>query len=87
MGGLGIFIVAILLAEGLLWPAERRLQVAVSAYVSESGSETEAESGADGGADSGAGPNVLHDAQLVIWSATAALVLLIVGAAIMVSQP
>jgi hypothetical protein len=79
MVGLTVFVVVVLVAEGILWPAERRLQVAVS--TSATGSDPE------DGAGTGVAPTVLHDAQLMIWSATGALVLLIVGTVIMVSQP
>jgi hypothetical protein len=70
--GLAVFVVVALLGEGVLWPAERRLQVAVG-MVSD--------------AAIGAGPPLDRDAQLVVWSATAAIALLIVGTFLMVAQP
>jgi hypothetical protein len=70
--GLAVFVVVALLGEGVLWPAERRLQVAVG-MVSD--------------AAIGAGPPLGRDAQLVVWSATAAIALLIVGTFLMVAQP
>jgi uncharacterized membrane protein len=76
--GLAIFVVVVVLAEGVLWPAERRIQGSVSSG-STSTSESEAE-------PRGA-PTVLRDAQLIVWSAAAALVLLLVGTVLMVAQP
>jgi hypothetical protein len=73
MTGLGIFVVVVLLAEGILWPAERRLHVSVAAQGAQ--------------ADAPPDPSVLHDAQVMLWSATAALVLLLAGTVIMVAQP
>ena len=76
--GLAVFVVVVVLAEGVLWPAERRIQGSVSSG-STSTSESEAE-------PRGA-PTVLRDAQLIVWSAAAALVLLLVGTVLMVAQP
>jgi hypothetical protein len=73
MLGLGIFVVVVLLAEGTLWPAERRLQVSVA----DLGDQPEAV----------LAPAALRDAQFMTWSATAVLVLLIAGTVIMVAQP
>jgi hypothetical protein len=70
MIGLSIFVVVVLLGEGVLWPAERRIQVGLSSLEE------------DGVADA-----VAHDAQLIVRSATVALVLLIAGTVIMVAQP
>jgi uncharacterized membrane protein len=74
--GLAVFVVVALLGEGVLWPAERRLQGAVGAV---------AAAGAEGG--DGAGPPPGRDAQLVVWSATVAIALLVVGTVLMVAQP
>jgi uncharacterized membrane protein len=78
MSGLVVFVVVALVGEGVLWPAERRLQVAVAAT-------------ADGGVvDQGTAapaPAARHDARLVVWSAVAAIVLLVVGTVLMVAQP
>jgi hypothetical protein len=75
MGGLAIFVVVALLAEGVLWPAERRLQSALAGY--------------PGGPETGTepAPSVEHDARLMSLSAKAALVLLIAGTILMVAQP
>lgn len=72
MGGLAILVGMVLIAEGVLWPAERRLQGSL-ATVSEGG-PTEAES-------------VQRDARAMVLAATATLVLLVAGSALMVAQP
>ena len=72
MIGLAIFVVVVLLAEGTLWPAERRLQVSLATY--------------EGGAVVASEPS-LRDARVMAYSATAALVLLIAGSVLMVAQP
>jgi hypothetical protein len=71
MGGLAIFVVVALLEEGLLWPAERRVQVALGAAGSP---ESEA---------AAAGP----DATLIVRAAGAAVILLLLGTALMITQP
>ncbi len=71
LAGLAIFVVVALLEEGVLWPAERRVQVAL---------------GSEGGPRSGdvaAG----SDATLMVRAASAAVVLLLVGTALMITQP
>jgi hypothetical protein len=87
--GLAVFVVVVVLAEGVLWPAERRIQASVS-----SGSATATTSESAPGEGSAAEPDargvstpVLRDAQLVVWSAAVALVLLLVGTVLMVAQP
>ena len=74
LAGVALFAAVALLGEGVLWPAERRLQAAVAA----------------------AGPSTAHllgtgsvdgEARLMVWSASAALVLLIAGMVVMVAQP
>jgi hypothetical protein len=72
MGGLGIFVTVVLLGEGVLWPAERRLQVALAA------------SGPGVLPD---GDPVRRDARVMALSATTALVLLVAGSVLMVAQP
>ena len=76
LAGLAVFVVVALLGEGILWPAERRLQVSVAAAPG-------------GGAQPEAGPTPppAHLAQLVVRSATASIVLLVVGTVLMVAQP
>jgi uncharacterized membrane protein len=72
MGGLAIFVGIVLLAEGVLWPAERRLQVSLVAA-------------SDGG--TAADESVRRDARAMELSAAVTLVLLVVGSALMVAQP
>ncbi len=96
--GLADFVVVAVLAEGVLWPAERRIQASVSsgsataataataAAASTSGSAPGEGSAAEPDAR-GASTPVLRDAQLVVWSAAVALVLLLVGTVLMVAQP
>jgi uncharacterized membrane protein len=72
MGGLAIFVGIVLLAEGVLWPAERRLQVSLVAA-------------SDGGTP--ADESVRRDARAMELSAAVTLVLLVVGSALMVAQP
>jgi hypothetical protein len=76
LAGLAVFVVVALLGEGILWPAERRLQVSVAAAPG-------------GGTEAATGPTLppAHQAQLVVWSATASIVLLVVGTVLMVAQP
>ena len=96
--GLADFVVVAVLAEGVLWPAERRIQASVSsgsataataattATASTSGSAPGEGSAAELDAR-GASTPVLRDARLVVWSAAVALVLLLVGTVLMVAQP
>lgn len=72
MGGLAIWVGVALLAEGVLWPAERRLQVSLVA-VCEGGVRAE--------------ESVQRDAVAMVWAATVVLVLLVAGTALMVAQP
>jgi len=82
MGGLAIFVGVVLLAEGVLWPAERRLQVSLIA-ASDGGTP------ADATAPNAAAPNesVRRDARAMELAAAVTLVLLVVGSALMVAQP
>jgi hypothetical protein len=75
--GLAILVGMVLLAEGALWPAERRLQVSLVS-LGEDGAH------ADGSVVDG---SVLRDAKVMALSATLALVLLSLGSALMVAQP
>jgi hypothetical protein len=72
MGGLAILVAVVLVAEGVLWPAERRLQLSLV--------------GLQGGGLPVEEP-VLHDLSLMSWSASAAVVLLVAGTVIMLVQP
>jgi hypothetical protein len=76
VAGLAVFVVVALVGEGLLWPAERRLQVTVGAAPGESAVAGQA-----------AAAGSVREARLVIWSATASIALLVVGTVLMVAQP
>jgi hypothetical protein len=67
-----ILVAVVLVAEGVLWPAERRLQLSLV--------------GLQGGGIA-VEESVLHDVSVMSWSATAALVLLVAGTVIMLVQP
>lgn len=71
-GGLAIFVGVILLAEGTLWPAERRLQVTLVAF-SAGGIPVD--------------PSVGRDATAMVRASVAALVLLVSGSVLMLVQP
>src|ERR1700722_18444363 len=72
MGGLVIFVVVALLAEGVLYPAERRVQAGLA---SDDGTVPEVV-GAAG-----------RDATVMVRAASAALVLLLLGTVLMIAQP
>jgi uncharacterized membrane protein len=71
LGGLVLFAGVALVGEGVMWPAERRLQVALN---STDASPPAAES-------------LDHDAAAMSRAATTALVLLVAGTVLMVAQP
>ena len=74
LAGLVLFLAAAALCEAVLWPAERRVQTAVS------------ETGA--GARSPEVPDpTAHDVTLMARAALVALVLLLAGTIVMVAQP
>jgi hypothetical protein len=94
VSGLAVFVVVVVLAEGVLWPAERRIQASVSSGSAStsaasvaSTSESSPGDGSEAEPDAGGAPTVLRDAQLIVWSAAVALVLLLVGTVLMVAQP
>jgi hypothetical protein len=72
MAGLFILVLVVVVAESLLWPAERRLQVSLPAL-------------RQGGV--AVGEDVLRDTKTMVWSASSGLVLLLLGSALMVAQP
>jgi uncharacterized membrane protein len=74
LAGLVLFAAVALLAEGVLWPAERRLQAAVAV----AGPSTAPLPGSG---------SVERDATLMVRSAGVALVLLSAGMVVMVAQP
>jgi hypothetical protein len=75
LGGLAIFAALALLGEGVLWPAEQRLQIGLSG----------ADDGRAGGKD--AGQTLEREATVVSRAAVAALVLLVAGTVLMIAQP
>jgi hypothetical protein len=77
MAGLAAFVLVAVVGEGILWPAERRLQTAVGAASGD---------GMDLAGNASAVPTG-HQARLVVWSAAASIVLLVVGTVLMVAQP
>ena len=82
-GGLAIFAVLALLGEGVLWPAERRLQMLVA-------SVTNGPGGPGPAAAAVTGPDVdrvVADATAMARAADVALVLLLAGVVLMVAQP
>ncbi len=74
LAGIGLFAGVALLAEGVLWPAERRLQTAVAGGLTTEGPLPEG-APADG------------DAWAMGRAAWAALVLLVAGVVLMIAQP
>jgi uncharacterized membrane protein len=76
LGGLAIFAVLAYLGEAVLWPAEQRLQVALS----------DNDHGDAGGGRVTERP-LDHDATVMSRAAVAALVLLLAGTVLMVAQP
>jgi hypothetical protein len=72
MGGLAILVGVVLLAEGVLWPAERRLQTSLVAVPG-------------GGAP--AEESVQRDATAMVLAAWVTVALLVLGSALMVAQP
>jgi uncharacterized membrane protein len=77
LGGLALFAALALMAEGVLWPTERRLQHAVAA----------AGTPAAGPAETRPSEAVAADAARMERAATGALVLLVVATVLMVAQP
>jgi lysylphosphatidylglycerol synthetase-like protein (DUF2156 family) len=72
VAGLIILVGVVVVAEGRLWPAERRLQVGVVPLL-------------QGGVP--AGEEVLRDTRAMVMSGSLALVLVVLGSALMVAQP
>jgi hypothetical protein len=95
VSGLAVFVVVVVLAEGVLWPAERRIQASVSSGSASAASSDAAASTSDSAPGDGSeaepdvrgAPTALRDAELIVWSAAVALVLLLVGTVLMVAQP
>lgn len=80
LGGLALFLVVALLAEGVLWPAERRIQQALAAAgAPPAGPEPDAVSTVP--------EAVIVDAAHMERAAIGALVLLIAATVLMIAQP
>jgi uncharacterized membrane protein len=80
LGGLALFCALALVAEGVLWPAERRLQRAVSAVGTPSAGPDPASAGPP------AEP-VTADAARMERAAVGALILLVAATVLMIAQP
>lgn len=81
LGGLFLFVALAFLAEGVLWPAERRLQLAVAAAgTPAAGPEAATVRPASSEA-------VTADAARMERAASGALVLLVVATVLMIAQP
>jgi uncharacterized membrane protein len=76
LGGLVLFGGVALVGEGVLWPAERRLQVAVTVTAADPATGTLP-----------ANALMNRDATVMARAAGAALVLLVAGTVVMVAQP
>ena len=72
LGGLAIFAAVALVGEGLLWPAERRLQAALASSAA---------------ASPPSGESIERDALSMSRAAAVAVVLLVAGTVLMVAQP
>jgi uncharacterized membrane protein len=70
-GGLTVFVGVVLIAEGVLWPAERRLQVSLAAAAGDAPAEE----------------SVGRDARAMTAAAMVTLALLVAGSVLMVAQP
>lgn len=92
LGGLALFAAVALVAEGVLWPAERRVQAAVAGVVGgpvpggSAGSDVSRplESPSDAATDLAAASG---DAVVMARAAQVALVLLLAGVVLMIAQP
>lgn len=80
VAGLALFAAVGLLAEGVLWPAERRLQLAVAAADTAAGPQAAVPSPVLSG-------SVAADATRMERAASGALVLLAVATVLMIAQP
>jgi hypothetical protein len=83
LGGVALFAGVALVAEGAMWPAERRLQAALAAMTGVPGS------GSPSAPESDAEPDgaTVGDATAMARAAQAALVLLVAGVVLMIAQP
>lgn len=77
LAGLGLFVALAAVAEGILWPAERRVQAALA---SGNGDGADGDEGADAA-------TVTAGATVMARAAGVALVLLVAGTVVMIAQP
>jgi uncharacterized membrane protein len=85
LGGLAIFGALAFLGEGVLWPAEQRLQIALARRNDDGEVPDVGRADADG---SEVTEQILdHDATVLSRAAVAALVLLVAGTVLMIAQP
>lgn len=82
LSGLVVFVAVSLLAEGVMWPAERRLQHAVAAAGTTAGGPEPV-----GPPAVSSGETVTTDAARMEQAASVVLVLLVVATVLMVAQP
>ena len=80
LGGLAIFVGVVLVAEGVLWPAERRLQVTLGALPDDAAAESAPP-------DDAAEASVRREARAMMVAAIVTVALLVAGSALMVAQP
>jgi hypothetical protein len=85
LGGLAIFAALAFLGEGVLWPAEQRLQIALARGNDDGGVVDGDRADADGSEVTER--TVDHDAAVLSRAALAALVLLVAGTVLMIAQP
>jgi len=78
LAGIVLFGALALVCEGILWPAERRVQAGVDRSAPHDGVAALDQAGAD---------SISRDAALMARAAVIALVLLVAGTVIMVAQP
>jgi hypothetical protein len=84
LGGLAIFAALAYLGEGVLWPAEQRLQIAL-ARSNDQGVRDDGRADAD--TSDVTEPTLDHDATVLSRAAVASLVLLVAGTVLMIAQP
>ncbi len=89
LGGLALFAAVALVAEGVLWPAERRLQTVVAATTSGPAPGVPGAPEFPGSAgDAAARLDALsRDAAVMARAAQVALLLLVAGVVLMIAQP
>jgi hypothetical protein len=85
LGGLAIFAALAFLGEGVLWPAEQRLQNALAPGNDDGGVPVGGR--VDAGGSEVTEQTVDHDATVLARAAVGALVLLVAGTVLMIAQP